>query len=178
MIREVRPDGTITTVAGNGSPGYSGGGGPATSALLFEPEGVAVDSQGDIFIADSIDSAVRVVRPDGIITTLTTISSALGLPPGTSGPNGDDAPTGLAVDAQGDLYIVVTDDYVILEVQPDGNITDVAGDIHNQGYWGDGGPPTSAALFFPGDVAVDSSLETCLLRTVETDVVRRWEAYR
>ena len=121
--------------------------------------GVAADDQGNLFIADSRSSRVRKVDADGTITTVTTIAGALGLPPGTAGPNGVDEPTGLAVDAQGELFITDTDDSVILEVQPDGTISVVAGDRSNLsgGYYGDGGPATSAGLLFPGDVAVDGA---------------------
>jgi len=157
VIREVQPDGTITTVAGNGTPGSAGDGGPATSATLEHPAGVAVDAQGDLFIADSRARKIREVRPDGIITTLTTIAAAFSFLPGSSGAYTNGEPTNLAVDAQGDLFITDTDDGVILEVQPDGTIIDVAGNSQNFGYWGDGGPPTSAALEYPGGVAVDSA---------------------
>jgi hypothetical protein len=174
VIREVRSDGTITTVAGDGQIGSAGNGngGPATSAALSFPQGVAVDGQGDLFIANSGASEVREVRPNGIITTLTTIDSALGLPPGTIGPNGPE-PTGLAVDAQGDLFITDTGDGVILGSQSNGTITTVAGNLGlGFGYSGDGGPPTSAALNYPGDAAVDSSGDLFIADS-NNNVIRR-----
>ena len=72
MIREVNAQtGDITTIAGNGTPGYSGDGGPATAAVLNSPEGVAVDASGDLFIADSGNDVIREVNlTTGTITTV------------------------------------------------------------------------------------------------------------
>ncbi len=155
VIREVTPNGIISTVAGNGRAGYSGDGGPATDAELDFPVGVAVDVQGDLFIADS-DNVIREVTPDGIISTVAG--------DGTAGDSGDGGPataaeldglTGVAVDAQGDLFIADSIDNVIRAVTPNGIITTVAGD-RTRGYSGDGGQATAAELFFPEAVAVDA----------------------
>jgi len=99
--------GVITTVAGNGTSGESGAGGPATAAMLLDPRGVAVNAAGDIFIADGASTRVRKVdRATGVITTFAGN--------GTSGESGDggpataatlDYPRGLAVDAAGDVFI-------------------------------------------------------------------------
>ena len=105
-IRKVAPNGTITTVAGNGTQGYSGDGGPATSAELNYPYGVAVDAAGNLYIADTSNYRVRKVTPDGTITTVAGN--------GTEGYSGDGGPAtsaglgmpqGVAVDAAGNLYI-------------------------------------------------------------------------
>jgi trimeric autotransporter adhesin len=69
-IRKVSLAGIITTVAGNGTPGYSGDGGPATSAQLSGPEGVAVDAAGNLYVADSTNDRIRKVSPAGVITTV------------------------------------------------------------------------------------------------------------
>ena len=111
-IREVNlATGMITTVAGNGTGGYSGDGGPATAAELDYPEGVAVDAAGDLFIADSDNNRVREVNlSTGMITTVAGN--------GTDGYSGDNGPAtaaelnypeGIAVDAAGDLFIADTD---------------------------------------------------------------------
>jgi sugar lactone lactonase YvrE len=103
-IRKVAPDGTITTVAGNGTRGFSGDGGPATEAQL-EPQGVAVDGAGNLFIADFVNNRIRKVSPDGIITTIAGNGS-----PTYSGDGGAatdasiGAPFGIAVDSAANVY--------------------------------------------------------------------------
>ena len=78
QVRKVSPDGIITTVAGNGiRPGYSGDGGPATSAQLNTPDGLAVDGAGNLFIADVYNNRIRLVSPDGNITTVAGNSTAV-----------------------------------------------------------------------------------------------------
>jgi sugar lactone lactonase YvrE len=71
-VREIAPDGTITTVAGTGVPGYSGDGGPATQAQISRPSSLAVDAQGDVYIGDAGNSDVRMIDPQGVITTVLT----------------------------------------------------------------------------------------------------------
>jgi sugar lactone lactonase YvrE len=62
-IRRVISDGSITTIAGNGTPGYSGDNGPATSAQLDQPSGIAVDASGNIYIADALNDVIRLLQP-------------------------------------------------------------------------------------------------------------------
>ncbi len=160
VIRKVAPDGIITRVAGVGpSGGYSGDGGPATSALLNGPEALAVDAAGYLYIGDTINSRVRRVAPDGIITTV------VGSGPNGWGYSGDGGPgtsaqisqtRALAVDAAGNLYIADTYNYVIRKLTPDGIITTVAGS-GTQGCSGDGGPATSAQLNLPWGIAVGAA---------------------
>ena len=148
VIREVSAaTGTTTTVAGDGVFGYSGDGGPATHAELDEPDGVAVDAFGDLFIADSGNDVIREVNAaTGIITTVATVS------PGPIGIGQD----GVAVDASGDIFIADDGDNVIREVSAaTGKITTVAG-TGSYGYAGDGGPATSALLNNPSGIAVDA----------------------
>ncbi len=100
------PDGLITTVAGDGTPGYSGDGGPATAAELNDPSAVAVDGTGDLFIADTYNSVIREVTPSGVINNVAGDGT-----PGYSNDGGSanaaelGEPYGLALDAQGDLFI-------------------------------------------------------------------------
>jgi streptogramin lyase len=151
-VREVTPSGVITTVAGNGTGGFSGDGGPATAAGLDLPAGVAVDAAGDLFIADFHNQRAREVSPSGVITTVAGN--------GSRGFSGDGGPAtaaelndleGVAVDAAGDLFIADTFNSRVREVSPSGIITTVAGGT------GDGGSATRAALAFPSNVAVDAA---------------------
>ena len=154
-IRKVS-NGVITTVAGNGDQGFSGDNGPATSASLDEPNGVVLDSAGNIYIADTYSNRIRKVS-NGIITTVAGGGTA-----GFSGDNGPatsaalDFPSGVALDSAGDLYIVETGNNRIRMVTPNGVITTVAGS-GTAGFSGDNGPATSAELSQPGGVAVDSA---------------------
>ncbi len=153
-VRKVTSDGIITTVAGNGSNGYSGDGGPATSAMLGLTQGVVVDATGNLYIVDSSNSRVRRVSPDGIITTV--VGGGLNSP-GDGGPGTSVAlyfPVAAATDQAGDLYI--TDSYRLRKVSQDGTITTVAGN-GSAGYSGDGGPANDAQLSLPYSVTVDST---------------------
>jgi sugar lactone lactonase YvrE len=156
-IREVTPDGIISTVAGTGINGFNGDGGPATAAQLFEPQGVAVDAAGNLFIADSGNNRIRKVTPDGVISTVAGT--------GINGFNGDggqataaqmNQPEGVAVDAAGNVFIVDRYNNRIRKVTPAGIISTVAG-MGSAGFSGDGGPATAAQLFEPQGVAVDAA---------------------
>jgi hypothetical protein len=151
--------GIITTVAGVGRSGYSGDGGPATSAQLIYGTSIAVDASGNIYIAHKDNNRIRMVtKSTGIITTV-----AGGAGYGYSGDGGPAtsaqlySPTGVAVDASGNIYIADNDNYRIRMVtKSTGIITTVAGGA-GYGYSGDGGPATSAQLSYPKGVAVDAS---------------------
>src|SRR3989454_4287472 len=141
-IRKVSSDGIITTVAGNGSQGFSGDGGPAINAQLAGPNSVAVDSAGNLFILDFYNNRIRKVSSDGIITTI-------------AGNAQLNHPQGIAVDSDGNLFIADTYNLRILKVSSDGIITTVAGN-GTYGFSGDGGPAINARLS-PSGVAVDSA---------------------
>src|ERR1051326_5130759 len=146
----------ITTVAGNGTAGYSGDGGSATSAQLNAPFSIAVDSAGNIYIAEWSNNRVRKVSTSGTITTFAgTGAGGFG---GDGGPATDAAlnsPEGVAVDAAGNVYIADAFNNRIRKVDPSGIITTIAGN-GNPGYTGDG-PALSAGLNDPSGVAVDKN---------------------
>ena len=150
-IRKVS-NGVITTVAGNGTRGFSGDNGLATNATLSGPAAVAVDSAGNIYIPDG--ARIREVS-NGVITTVAGN--------GTGGFSGDNGPAtsaelnggGVAVDSAGNLYIADSGNNRIRKVS-NGVITTVAGD-GTSGFSGDSGPATSAQLSIPIAVAVDSA---------------------
>jgi sugar lactone lactonase YvrE len=158
VIRKVNPAGIITTVAGNGTAGYSGDNGPATSAQLHQPQGVALDSAGNLYIADIYNQAIRKVNPAGIITTVAGNGTT-----GYSGDNGPatsaqlDGPEGVAVDSADNLYIVEFNSAVVRKVNALGIITTVAGTPLVAGYSGDNGPATSAQLQYPISLALDGA---------------------
>ncbi len=151
--------GIITTFAGNGTCGYSGDGGPATSANLNNPNRVAVDSSNNVYIADTNNCLIRKVT-GGTITTFAGKSPSLAC--GYMGDGGAATgaelyyPIGVAVDSSGNnVYIADQYNYVVRKVSG-GNISTFAGN-HTYGYTGDGGPATSAELSYVLDVAVDAA---------------------
>ena len=164
-IFKVDTSGNLTLIAGNGTHGYSGDGGPASSAAfgLFSPEGLAVDSSGNIFIADTDNSVAReIVASTGNIQT---VAGNVALGAGYSGDGGPatsaqlNDPFGIFVDGSGNIFIADADNCVIRKVNA-GNISTVAGNGTLQqpcGYAGDGGPATSAQLDVPEGVFVDSA---------------------
>jgi hypothetical protein len=148
-VRRISADGTITTVAGDERPsgfftftcGYSGDNGPATSASLVGPYGVAVDTIGNLYIADPYNNCVREVSADGIITTFAGRCQPWAGPylsgGGYSGDGGPATnaqlalPHAVAVDTNGNVYISDTGNFVVRKVTADGIITTVAGN----GVW-------------------------------------------
>ena len=154
-VYRVTPGGTITTFAGTGQSSFSGDGGPATSARLYGPAGLAVDGQGNVYIADSYNQRVRKVSPSGTITTFAGTGKQ-----GTSGNGGPATsaqlsyPSAVAADAQGNVYISGTSESRVRKVSRAGTITAFAGKGAGV-FSGDGGPATSAGLKQPTGVAAD-----------------------
>ena len=158
VVRKVNSAGVITTVAGNGTGGYFGDNVPATSTGLNFPAGVAVDSAGNLYIADASNNRVRKVNTAGIITTVAGNGNVV-----YSGDNvpatatAVDRPEGVTVDSQGNLYISETSDSRVRKVGPNGIITTIAGQTKKtNGFSGDGGPATAATLAGPCGLAVDA----------------------
>lgn len=155
-VRKVDVNGTITTVAGNGSSGYSGDGGAATNAVLFGPTRIAVDTIGSLYIADAGNNRIRKVDVNGTITTVAGNGSA-----GFSGDGGAATnaslyvPYDVAVDDFGNLFIADEYNSRIRKVDANGIITTVAGKS-SFGYSGDGGAATNASLYNPYGVALDA----------------------
>ncbi len=153
-VRKVDTKGIVSTVAGNGNMGFSGDGGPATSAMLKFPGGLAADGFGNLYIADEFNERVRKVDATGTITTVAGN--------GNSGFNGDGSQAtaaaigeciGVAVDGSGNLYI--SGNFRIRKVDTAGVIGTVTGTGSN-GYSGDGGPAAGAAGD-PVGMAVDAA---------------------
>ncbi|MCP9944063.1 RICIN domain-containing protein [Streptomyces somaliensis] len=156
-IRKVTTDGKISTVAGTGTPGFSGDGGPATSAQLSYPREVAVDSAGTVYVADANNHRIRKVTTDGKISTVAGTGT-----PGFSGDGGPataarlHGPFGVTVDDAGVLFIAEYNNHRIRKVTANGKISTVAG-TGTPGFGGDGGPAASAQLNGPHTVVVDGA---------------------
>ena len=154
-VRRVGRDGKITTVAGSGERGFSGDGGPAVRASLAEPEGIAFDSQGNLYIADGFNHRVRRVSPDGVITTIA--GNGQRAFSGDGGPAREASlagPKGLGFDAAGNLYIADAENDRIRRVDANGNIATVAGGGEEVA---ESGMIAAAALTAPHAVAFDSA---------------------
>ncbi|MBI9085486.1 MAG: hypothetical protein JEZ11_17955 [Desulfobacterales bacterium] len=191
-IRKISPEGLITTVAGNGSYGFSGDGGPAIAAQLADPWEVAVDSSGTVYVSDTGNHRIRKVSPDGVITTV----AGNGIE-GFSGDGGSAAqaqlnnPMGIEVDRFGNLYISDSGNQRIRKVDPQGIIATIVGDPEESGggyggyggasvfigeYGGDEGSAYYAKLNNPQGIALDANgilyiadTENLRIRKVDTN---------
>lgn len=179
-VRRIGSDGVIVTVAGTGDLGYAGDAGPATSATVGWPTGLAFDHKGNLYIADAFNDRVRKLDLSGTITTVggtgirgysgdgTRASLAqLSLAPGPPHSAGQ----GLAVDTEGNLYIADTANHRVRRVSVGGLITTVAG-TGQAGYSGDGGPASAAKLNGPLALAVDAD-DTLFIADTENNRIRK-----
>ena len=178
--------GVISTFAGTGEEGFGGDGGPATEARLDWPSGVALDSQGNVYIADQENERIRRVDPEGVITTFAGSGSYRyegeedGIPATEARLNW---PTGVTVDAEDNVYIADSYNGVIRRVDASGAITTIAGSGRVFGFGvmedeedvGDDGPATEARLDFPTALAVDAA-GTIYIADRGHDRVRRVDA--
>ena len=159
QVFKTTPLGITSTsqVAGNGNAGFSGDGGPAASAALNSPIGVAVDAFGNVYIADQNNNRIRKVNTAGIISTFAGNGTA-----GFSGDGGPathaelSSPFGVAADAAGNVYFTDVNNFRVRKVTPAGIISTFAGNGIS-GFNGDGGPATSAQLNTQGGLAVDAA---------------------
>ena len=171
-IRKVDSAGVISTIAGSGEAGFSrggfsGDGGPATSARLSSPSGVALDGAGNLFIADTYNRRIRKVDSAGVISTVAGTGEFTfgGGDRGDGGPAVDAqlaTPSGMALDGAGNLFIADTYNNRIRKVDSAGVISTIAGSgetglIGGGGFSGDGGPAVEAELYNPHSVALDGA---------------------
>jgi uncharacterized protein (TIGR03437 family) len=158
VVRKVSPNGTISNYAGNGGAGNSGDGSAATSAQLHGPQGLAADTFGNLYIADTMNAKVRKVSASGVIATVAGSGT-----PGSGGDGGAAAsaqlnlPIGVAVDSSGNLYIADFGNSRVRKVSASGAIIGTVAGNGSFGYSGDGGPAVKAQLNGPQGVAVDAA---------------------
>jgi len=124
-IRRIAPDGTVTTVAGDGVPGYVDG--PAGQARFRGPIGIAVDARGRIIVADTYNDRIRAIEPGGIVSTLAG-SGTPGLADGAAATSAFDTPSGVAVDSALNIYVADFGNASIRTILPDGNVTSIPHD--------------------------------------------------
>ncbi len=158
-IRKVGLDGIITTIAGNGTLGFSGDGGPASNAMVGAVAGFAFDAAGNLYFADTNNYRVGKIALDGTISTFAGT--------GTAGYTGDGGPAinatfyypdSVAFDSAGNLYIAEPNNNVVRKVSAAGIVSTVAGKgFGNIGFSGDGGPAANALMNDPQGAAVDSA---------------------
>ena len=157
-IRKVTPDGNINTFAGIGTAGFAGDGNTAANAYFNLPLGVAVDSAGNVYVADSANNAIRKVDTTGKVSSIAGNTGS----PGSAGDGGPaissvlNQPNAVVVDASGNIFFADTGNHRIRKISTNGNITNVAGN-NFPSYGGDGGPAVVAELNHPEGLAVDKS---------------------
>jgi trimeric autotransporter adhesin len=159
-VRKISSSGIVTTVAGSGTSGYSGDGGPATDARIYWPQGITMDHFGNLYISDQFSNTIRkVTAATGIITTIAGNNSLIGYS-GDGGPAtaaGLWHPTDVAVDAAGIVYFADQDNSAVRKVNPaTGIVTTLAG-TGLAGYNGDGIMADTAQLNFPNGITTDSA---------------------
>ena len=156
-LRKVNLSGIISTIAGNGTAGYSGDGGQATAAELYDPIGGCFDAAGNLYIAEYGNSRIRMINTNEIISTVAGDGAF-----GFSGDGGQatnaecNSPEGVAFDTHGNLYIADFYNNCIRMVNTAGIISTVAG-TGTAGYSGDGGQATGATLYRPAEIAFDTN---------------------
>ena len=175
VIRKIAAGtGVITTFAGKGTAGYSGDNGPATSAYFNEPNGLAFDSAGNLFIADLGNSVIREIAATTHIVT--TVAGT-----GTYGYSGDGGlatsavlarPWNIAIDSSNNLYISDSDANVIRKVSASTKIITTVAGKQSVGYTGDGGPATAAELNTPRGISFDGS-GNLLIADFNNNVIRK-----
>ena len=177
VIRKVDTDGHITTIAGTALQGFSGDNGPATAAALDSPQGLALDSIGNLYLADTHNNRIR--RIDVATGIITTIAGT-----GTAGYSGDNSvaataqinlPTALAFDRNNNLYVADTGNHRIRRIDASTQIITTVAGTGTQGFSGDAGPAIAATIDSPTGLACDASSNLYLADT-HNHLIRRIEA--
>ncbi len=171
-VARIGADGRLVTVAGTGIPGYNGDSGQATSIRLSSPTGLALDVEGNLYIADQGNHRVRKVTPAGALTTIAGSAAGFSGDGGLAASAQLDRPADVKVDARGNIYISDMLNHRVRRIDPSGIIRTVAGDgVPVRGP--DGGVATASSLFLPTGLAIDAKGDVlvvdwgnCLLRRI------------
>lgn len=156
-VRMVDPGGTIYHIAGGSLAGYSGDGGPASTALFSDPRSITGDTAGNLYVGDNTNHVIRKINASGIISNFAGNHLA-----GYSGDGGSATaasitdPAGMVIDKMGNLYFADITNNRVRKIDAAGIITTIAG-VGTSGFGGDGGPATAAQLYSPSDVDIDTS---------------------
>jgi len=150
-IRKITPAGVVSTFAGSGSPGAANGSGG--SASFNKPQGIAIDPQGNLLVADTDNHLIRKIISAGVVTTLA--GSGVGFADGPGASAKFNRPTGLAVDAQGNIFVADSLNHKIRKIAPNGVVSTYAG-ASSTGASIDG-PSSTAQFHTPAGIAIDGA---------------------
>ena len=164
-IRKITPAGVVTTLAGTGTAGYADGTGAAAS--FNNPYGVATDSAGDVYVADTFNSTIRKITPAGVVTTLAGTGTA-GHADGVGTTASFSYPDGVATDGAGNIYVADTGNKVIRKITPAGLVTTLAGTAGVLGSADGVGP--AASFNFPHGVVTDSAGDVYVTDTFNSTI--------
>ncbi len=153
-IRKITPDGVVTTLAGLAGT-YGTNDGTGSAARFFYPEGVSVDSAGNVYVADKYNNTIRKITPMGVVTTLAGLAGSSGTNDATSSAARFASPMGVAVDTAGNLYVADTFNYTIRKITPSGEVTTLAGLAGTSDLVD--GTGSDARFFSPSALAMDST---------------------
>ncbi len=169
-IRKIAPDGTVTTLAG--APGRKGSvDGPGPLARFFHPSALAIDAQGGLYVADNGNETIRKISPAGEVTTLAGTARHGGYTDGIAATARFRAPTGVAVDARGNVFVVDHLNALIRRITPTGDVTTLAGTVLHVGA--EDGAGGSARFNGPSGIAIDARGTTLYVTDSANHTVRK-----
>ena len=165
-IRKVTPDGSVTTLAGTAT--FRGSvDGRGSAARFYEPRGIAVDSSGNVYVADTGNHVVRRITADGVVSTIAGLPGVSGSADGTGAAARFNFPRGVAVDGSGNIWVTDYENHTIRRISPSGQVLTVAGLVGDFGHTDGTGP--SARFGYPSGVTVDGAGNAYVV----DDVVRK-----
>ncbi|MEO7211458.1 NHL repeat-containing protein [Mucilaginibacter sp.] len=171
-IRKIGTDGKVTTIAGNGNLGLVNG--TAEVAQFYSPSALAVDATGNVYVADRGNNAIRKITPAGVVTTFAGNGEA-GYTDGTGSAAYFNTPTGIAVDAAGNVYVADNGNNIIRKITPAGVVTTIAGSrtvgyANGVGILANFNKPTGIALDATGNIYVTEPLNHAI-RKINADML-------